>query len=110
MSENRDMNVMALEACQEERNALRATLNKTSGRMIREPSWSLCISKAENGYVLSYWNVLDNNVIRKSYIAVEERPDGNEAECAKRLLWEVLEHFGVYQGITITCDNEKQED
>jgi hypothetical protein len=75
--------------------------------MTREPSFSLNISKADNGYVLSYWNVLDNGTIRKSYIAVSERDDGDEAECTERMLWEILEHFGVYQGITINRDEEK---
>lgn len=75
--------------------------------MKREPTWGLRIQKADNGYICSYDEMLDSGVVRKNYIAVEDR-DGGETECMQRLLWEVLEHFAVYKGISVELTNEDQ--
>lgn len=75
--------------------------------MKKEPPWSLLIKRATNGYVLEHPTQLDNGAVRTDFIAVEENAEGDEAKCAQRLLWEVLEHFGIYKGIevVITDDN-----
>lgn len=78
--------------------------------MKKEPTWSLKITKATNGYVVSYMQALgdSDDTYRTTHVVVEENAIGDEAECAKRLLWEVLEHFGVYKGIRIELDNEEE--
>lgn len=79
--------------------------------MKKEPPWSLKITKAVNGYVVSHMQALgdSDDTYRATHIAIEENAIGDEAECAKRLLLEVLEHFGVYKGIRIELDNEEEE-
>ena len=39
----------------------------------------------------------------------DDREDGDESKTAQRLLWEVLEFFGVYKGIRVELDVEEIE-
>ena len=73
--------------------------------MKRDPTQWLKITRAVNGYVLEYDRHLDDGGIRREFITVQENDVGDEAECAQRLLFEILEHFGVYRGVNISLDS-----
>lgn len=76
--------------------------------MKRSPTFWLKISAADNGYVLEYDNELNDDGVRRQFIAVEENSMGDDAECAQRLLYEVLEHFGVHKRITISISEDEE--
>ncbi len=72
-----------------------------------EKPWEMKIIRGTNGFILQYWTELDNGTYRPEFIAVEDPPDGNEAVTAQKLLYEVLEHFGIYKGIEISLTEEE---
>lgn len=58
-------------------------------------SWSIRITKADNGFVLDYDEEIEEGVYRRTHIAVEDPEDGNECVTTQKLLWEIMEYFGL---------------
>ncbi len=77
----------------------------------------LNIKTADNGYILEYY---DPEIKEKRYIAVEDLEKGkdciSEARLTLKLLWEILEHFGIYgskhdeERIHVSVINQKGEE
>jgi hypothetical protein len=86
-------------------------LTKTSNQVL-EPDWALTITKADNGYVLTHVESLSDGYKRTYFEVIEEHLPGDaspdvEVDAAIRLLWSVLERFGVYKGIEIKAREEE---
>ena len=58
----------------------------------KDNMFQLTIVKADNGFVLRYFNEEMNE---DRFVSVEDPPDGNEVETAEKMLWEVIEFFGL---------------
>ncbi len=73
--------------------------------MKKQRPWQCTITRAVNGYVLSYYEDLlsngDEDVITKKLIAVEDHENGDEAVTMQSLLYEITEYFGVYNGLRV---------
>jgi hypothetical protein len=88
------------------------TINKNDNKSGLEPDWSLLITHADNGYVLSHVESLQDGYKRTQYEVIEEHLPSElskdiEVDAAIRLLWSVLEHFGVYKGVKIEAKEEE---
>jgi len=66
-----------------------------------EPSWSVKITRGVNGYVLTYLEVLNDGALRRAHIAIEDPADGNEIQTFIKLVYEISEQFGIYNGFEI---------
>ena len=55
--------------------------------------WQITISKADNGFVLEYY---DEETETNRQIAVEDPPDGDETVTTQKMLWEIMEHFSLF--------------
>ena len=55
--------------------------------------YQITITKADNGYVLRYY---DEETEQERLISVEDPANGDEAITTQKMLWEVMEHFGLF--------------
>lgn len=83
--------------------------------MKKQLPWAMTITRAVNGYVLSFDEELvsesDEGVYTTKFISVEDPEHGDELITAQKLLWEVMEHFAIYKGIEVrlTSDTDGEQ-
>jgi hypothetical protein len=61
--------------------------------------WALDIEKADNGYICSWWDEVDeteDGLYKKSVVFEEDEIETGELDCVVNLLYFVKEHFGSY--------------
>ena len=69
-------------------------INTLKCSSISRNDWKLVIKKARNGYILS-GKFADSDLVSDMVMEIPEKEFG-EQEAAQKVLWEVLEYFGVY--------------
>lgn len=74
------------------------------------PEWKITITSAANGFVLEHMRELDSGHFRKELITVTEPHDGDENVTMRHLLYEIMEFFGHYNGITVSIDVEEEDE
>ena len=77
--------------------------------------WSLTITKAENGYVLSHQeDPTEGSELVTRYTVVEEKAESSEVICTRDLLWEVVDYFNLagskHDTERISIETTKKED
>lgn len=58
--------------------------------------WSLGIIRSDNGYILKWYEENEDGQQVPHTLVFEESEVGGELEAAHKMVWEVLEYFGIY--------------
>lgn len=77
--------------------------------MKKELPWKISIEKISNGYILRWSEETERGAYREVIDVVEEDEYMGDLEAAQSMLWLILEHFGIYKGINIELEEEKED-